>query len=292
MSPRRTSRPRPLTSRLLLASAAVIGLTALAACSSNVASEPGSAAPAYRLVDDGALSVATISDGSPNAYIDASGEFTGFDNELVREIGERMGLNVEFTAIDFPSLLASVNNGQFDVGSAGVTVTDARKETSLFTAPHYFAFLGIVAPADSGFDSFEDLKGKQVVVASGSVQEEYAVSELGLDPIRFPDQTSAFQALLAGQGDAWLAPFGTGTKYLDEYPDSNMAMVFSQLNSRNQLGFAIAKDNPELVTAMNEQLDAIVEDGTWYELVQEFYPGAEIPAEFTPGTADVDFDRP
>lgn len=282
-------------SRLGGGAAAIAALALLAGCAGGASATPAGSEPAeapYELVSDGVLSVATISDGSPNAYIDADGEFTGFDNELVREIGTRMGLDVQFTAIDFPSLLASVNNGQYDVGSAGVTVTDARKETSLFTAPHYFAFLGIVAPADSGYESFDDLKGEQVVVAAGSVQEEYAVSELGLDPIRFPDQTSAFQALLAGQGDAWLAPFGTGTKYLDEYPDSNMEMVYSQLNSRNLLGFAVAKTNPELVDAMNEQLDAIVEDGTWYELVQEFYPGAEIPEEFTPGTEDVTFDRP
>ncbi|MCM3501170.1 transporter substrate-binding domain-containing protein [Microbacterium sp. P26] len=283
-----TSTPIRWTAGILLAAAAVV----LSACASGATAETGESDSGYELVTDGTLSVATISDGSPNAYIDADGEFTGFDNELVREIASRMDLDVQFTATDFSSLLASVNNGQYDVGSAGVTVTDARKQTSSFTAPHYFAFLGIVAPSGSDYASFEDLEGKQVVVAAGSVQEEYAVSELGLDPIRFPDQTSAFQALLAGQGDAWLAPFGTGTKYLDEYPDSDMEMVYSQLNSRNQLGFAVAKENTGLVDAMNEQLDAIVEDGTWYELVQEFYPGAEIPADFTPGTADVTFERP
>jgi polar amino acid transport system substrate-binding protein len=64
------------------------------------------------------------------------------------------------------------------------------------------------------------------------------------------------------------------------------------LNSRNQLGFAIAKDNPELQEAIDETLDEVVEDGTWYELVEEFYPGAEIPEDFTPGTEDVVFDRP
>jgi polar amino acid transport system substrate-binding protein len=271
--------------------------TTLAACSSAAPAETSDGdstaeAAAYETITDGVLSVGTISDGSPNAFIDASGEFTGFDNELIREIGERMGMEVEFTAIDFSSLLASVNNGQFDVGSSGITITDERLKTSLFTAPHYFAFLGIVADKDADYAGFDDLDGETVLVATGTVQDEYATNELGLDPIRFPDQTSAFQALLSGQGDAWLAPFGTATKYLAEYPDSNMAMVYSQLNSRNQLGFAIAKDNPELRDAINETLDEVVEDGTWYELVEEFYPGAEIPEEFTPGTEDVVFDRP
>ncbi len=284
-----------LSKKVAVALSGLAIATTLAACTSAAPAEttdPTADAAAFTTISDGVLSVGTISDGSPNAFIDASGEFTGFDNELIREIGERMGMEVEFTAIEFSSLLASVNNGQFDVGSSGITITDERLKTSLFTAPHYFAYLGIVADAGSGYESFDDLDGESVLVATGTVQDEYATNELGLDPIRFPDQTSAFQALLAGQGNAWLAPFGTATKYLAEYPDSNMAMVYSQLNSRNQLGFALSMDNPALRDAINETLDEVVEDGTWYELVEKFYPGAEIPEAFTPGTEDVVFDRP
>lgn len=246
----------------------------------------------YQLVQDGVLSVVTISDGNPSAYIDADGEFTGFDNELVREIGTRMGLDLQYTATDFSSVLATVNNGQYDVGAAGVTITDARLETSLFTAPHNFAFLGIVAHQDSGYGSFEDLQGESVAVAAGSVQEEYAVEELDLDPVRFPDQTGAFQAVLGGQVDAWIAPYGSGSQYLEEYPDSEMAMVYSQLNSRNLVGMAVAQDNPGLVEVMNATLDEMVEDGTWYEIYQQFYPDGEVPEDFVPGTGDAEFEVP
>jgi polar amino acid transport system substrate-binding protein len=281
-----------LDRRTFTASALLAPLAALAGCASGGAEDPSDDGTELGLVTPGRLSVATISDGSPNAYIDENGEFTGFDNELLKEIAGRLDLEIEFTAVDFGSLLASLNNGQYDVGSAGVTITDERRKTTLFTAPTYFAFLGIVAPSDEQYEGFEDLQGKEVVVASGSVQEEYAVQELGLDPIRFPDQTSAFQALLGGQGDAWLAPFGTGTKYLDEYPESDMEMVYSELNSRNLIAFAVGQENSPLATALDEQLDAVIEDGTWLEIVERFYPGAEIPEEFTPGTEDVDFPRP
>ncbi|MCG7284879.1 ABC transporter substrate-binding protein [Cellulomonas sp. ACRRI] len=272
---------------------------ALAACSSPVAASDGGGATStsatqadYDLVTPGTLTVAAISDGSPNAYIDETGEFTGFDVELLREVADRMGLETEFSAIDFTSLLASITNGQYDTGAAGVSITDSRKETVDFTSSIYFAFLGIVAPAGSDYSGFEDLEGQDVLVANGTVQDEYATQQLGLEPTRFPDQTAAFQALISGQGDAWLAPFGTGTKYLDEYPDAGMEMVYSQLNSRNTIAFPVSKDNPELTAAMDEALDEVIEDGTWYELVQEFYPGADIPEDFTPGSADVAFERP
>jgi len=283
----------------LATAAGLVLALSLGACSSPVASDTEPAAnasseaePDYSLITPGVLSVGSISDGSPNSYIDDTGEFTGFDVELLREIADRMGLETEFTAIDFSSLLAAVNNEQFDVAAAGVSVTEERKETVEFTNSIYFAFLAIVAPAGSDYDGFDDLVGKEVLVANGTVQDEYATDELGLEPVRFPDQTSAFQALIAGQGDAWLAPFGTSTKYLDEYPDAGMEMVFSELNSRNTLAYATAKANPELAVAMNDALDEVIEDGTWYEIVQEFYPDAEIPEDFTPGSESVEFDRP
>ncbi len=144
---------RPLTATL----AGALGTAlVLAACSSPVTSgdegDAGSTAEteaAYDLVTPGTLTVAAISDGSPNSYIDADGEFTGFDVELLREVADRMGLETEFSAIDFTSLLASITNGQYDTGAAGVSITDSRKETVDFTSSIYFAFLGIVAPEGS-----------------------------------------------------------------------------------------------------------------------------------------------
>lgn len=276
----------------------------LAACSSPLDSG-SSAAPsgsgttgsdatsaAYDLVTPGVLTVGSISDGSPNAFIDTSGNFTGFDVELLRAMGTTMGLDVQFTAIDFSNLLPSIVNGQFDVGAAGVSITDGRKETVDFTNSIYFAFLGIIAKDGEQYTSFDQLKGKTVVVANGTIQDEYATSQLGLEPIRFPDQTAAFQAIMSGQGDAYLAPFGTGGKFLDQYPDSGLAMVYSQLNSRNTIAYAVAKANPELTVALDEALDTAIEDGTWQELVDEFYPDAEIPADFTPGSDTVEFTRP
>jgi hypothetical protein len=53
------------------------------------------------LITDGTLRVGTLSDAPPNIFIDPSGKFTGYDNELLRAIGDKLGLKVEFASTGF-----------------------------------------------------------------------------------------------------------------------------------------------------------------------------------------------
>ena len=72
----------------------------------------------------GVLTVGTLSDAPPSICIDSTGEFTGFDNELLRAIAEKLGLRVNFVGTEFSGLLAQVASRRFDVGSSSITTTD------------------------------------------------------------------------------------------------------------------------------------------------------------------------
>src|SRR4051794_9740068 len=58
------------------------------------------------LIAPGTITVGTLSDAPPNIYLDKNGKFTGFDNELLRAVGDKLGLKVEFKSTDFSGLLA------------------------------------------------------------------------------------------------------------------------------------------------------------------------------------------
>ena len=96
------------------------------------------------LITDGTLRVGTLSDAPPNIFIDPSGKFTGFDNELLRAIGDKLGLKVEFASTDFSALLAQVKNKQFDVGSSSISTTDERRQTVGFTNGYDFGYMAVV----------------------------------------------------------------------------------------------------------------------------------------------------
>lgn len=74
----------------------------------------------------GTLTVGTLSDAPPSICINAAGQFTGFDNEVLRAIAEKLGLRVNFVGTDFSGLLAQVASRRFDVGSSSITTTEPR----------------------------------------------------------------------------------------------------------------------------------------------------------------------
>src|SRR5208337_4614280 len=81
----------------------------------------------------GVLTVGTLSGAPPNVCITPTGQFSGFDNQLLRAIAGKLGLQVNFVGTDFAGLLAQVASRRFDVGSSSIKATDERRRTVAFT---------------------------------------------------------------------------------------------------------------------------------------------------------------
>ena len=155
----------------------------------------------------GVLTVGTLSDAPPSICINSQGQFTGFDNELLRAIAEKLGLRVNFVGTEFSGLLAQVASRRFDVGSSSITTTDARRQTVGFTNGYDFGYFSLVVPTGSAITGFDKLAaGQRIGVVQGTVQEAYVVDTLHLDPVKFPDYNTVYASLKTRQIDAWVAP--------------------------------------------------------------------------------------
>ncbi|ROT33200.1 ABC transporter substrate-binding protein [Micromonospora sp. HM5-17] len=269
--------------RLLSGIAAVAVLGAAAACGGSPADD--AADNPYHLLQPGTLRVGTLTDAPPNVYL-KDGRFTGFDNDLMAAMAEKLGLKVEFVGTEFSALLAQVNNRKFDAGSSSITITEERKKTVDFTNGYDFGYFGLDVPAGSPIRSFADLKGKRVVVVQGTVQDDYATKE-GLDPVRVPDYNGAINQLKAKTADAWIAPAEIGEKSAQD-SGGKIVLVEKQL-SPAPTAFAVAKGNDALREALNRALDQVIQDGTWTRLQEQYYPGRPIPETFRPGSGTVTF---
>ncbi len=125
----------------------------------------------------GVLTVGTLSDAPPSICINSQGEFTGFDNEVLRAIAEKLGLRINFVGTDFSGLLAQVASRRFDVGSSSITTTDARRRTVGFTNGYDFGYFSLVVPAGSPITGFDQLAaGQRIGVVQGTVQEAYVMT--------------------------------------------------------------------------------------------------------------------
>jgi polar amino acid transport system substrate-binding protein len=281
-----SAAPTPVR-RSLIAAAAVMSVMALASCGSGGGATAAAAAKEnpYGLQQAGTLRVGTLTDAPPNVYL-KNGKFTGFDNDLFTAVAAKLGLKVQFVGTDFSALLAQVKNKQFDLGSSSITITDARKKTVAFTNGYDFGYFGLDVPAGSDIKAFNQLKGKRVTVVQGTVQDDYA-TKLGLDPIRVPDYNGALNQLKAGTAQAWVAPAEIGQKSASE-SHGKVLLVAKEISSA-PTAFAIAQDNPAFLKALNSALDAVITDGTWTKLQDQYYPGRALPSGFEPGSGSVGF---
>ncbi|MFD6565630.1 ABC transporter substrate-binding protein [Micromonospora profundi] len=271
-----------LTRAAAVGAAAILAATALTACGSDDASSEATGNP-YNLAQPGVLRAGTLSDAPPNVFL-KDGKFTGFDNDLLTAVADKLGLKVEFVGTDFSALLSQVNNRKFDVGSSSITITEARKKTVDFGNGYDFGYFGLDVPAGSPITSFDQLAGKRVVVVQGTVQDDYATGQK-LDPVRVPDYNSAINQLKAGTADAWISPAEIGDKLA---ADSNgKIIVAAKQLSPTPTAYAVAKGNDKLREALNKGLDEVIADGTWSRLLAQYYPGRPVPEDFKPGSGTV-----
>ncbi|TPG35076.1 ABC transporter permease subunit [Mycobacterium hodleri] len=233
----------------------------------------------------GVLTVGTLSDAPPSICINTENQFTGFDNELLRAVADRLGLKVDFVGTDFSGLLAQVASRRFDVGSSSITTTDARRQTVGFTNGYDFGYFSLVVPPGSPIAGFSQLAaGQRIGVVQGTVQEAYVVDTLGLDPVKFPDYNTVYASLKTRQIDAWVAPSqqAIGTVQAGD-PAQIVENTFSL---DNFVAYAVARENKPLIDALNAGLDAVIADGTWSKLYGDWVPRA-LPPGWKPGSKAV-----
>ncbi|NKY53678.1 ABC transporter substrate-binding protein/permease [Nocardia vermiculata] len=234
------------------------------------------------LAQPGVLNVGTLSDAPPSICVNSAGAFTGFDNELLKAVAEKIGLRVQFSGTEFASLLSLVSTGRFDAGSSSITTTDERRREVGFTNGYDFGYFSLVVPTGSPITAFTDLKpGMRVGVVQGTVQDEYVTGTLHLDPVKYPDYNTAYANLKTGQIDAWVAPSQQATGAIK--PGDPTTIVQNTFSLDNFVGWAVRKNNQPLIDALNAGLDAVIADGTYAELYSNWVP-RPLPPGWKPGS--------
>jgi polar amino acid transport system substrate-binding protein len=228
------------------------------------------------------LTVGTQPGGPPTSCLNASGRFTGYDNELLRAIAAKLGLKVVFAGTEFAGLLAQVATGRFDVASSSIIATEKRRRTVGFTNGYDFGYLSLIVPTGSPLDSFDKLgAGQRIGVIQGTVEEAYVVDTVHVQPVKFPDFTTLYTCLKNHQVDAWVAPAMEANKVLR--PGDRAKVAAYTYSPGSFIAFPVAKDNQPLIDALNAGLDAVIADGTWSQLYTDWVP-RPLPQGWKPGS--------
>lgn len=230
----------------------------------------------------GVLTVGTLSDAPPSICINSAGQFTGFDNELLRAVADKLGLRINFVGTEFSGLLAQTASRRFDAASSSITTTDARRRTVGFTNGYDFGYFSLVVPTGSAITGFDKLgPGQRIGVVQGTVQESYVIDTLHLQPVKFPDYNTVYASLKTRQIDAWVAPSQQASGTVQ--PGDPAQIIENTFSLDNFVAWAVAKENQPLIDALNSGLDAVIADGTWARLYSDWVPRT-LPPGWKPGS--------
>lgn len=233
--------------------------------------------------ESGTLTVGTAGTLYPASFrAEESDELTGFDVELMKEIGQRLDLEVQFKEMAFDNMLTSVQNGQIDVAANDISVTEDRKEKFAFSTPYKYTYgTAIVRKSDlSGIDSLEDLKGKKAAGEATTVFMEVA-RQYGAEEVIYDNATNDqyLRDVSTGRTDVILNDYYLQTLALAFFPEFDIAIHPDIAYNPQEVAFLISNENDELQQNIDRVLAEMLEDGTVKELSEQFYNGADVSVE-------------
>jgi polar amino acid transport system substrate-binding protein len=128
----------------------------------------------------GVLVVGTSADYPPYESVDEAGAFVGFDMDLIREIGKRMGVEVEIKDMAFDALIAAVQAKKVDVVIAAMQYSPERDEKVDFSIPYHFQKDAFMVAGESVVEMAApaDAAGHSIGVQTGTLQEQWVMDNL------------------------------------------------------------------------------------------------------------------
>ena len=107
-------------------------------------------------VEKGKLIMATNAAFPPYEYIEDN-KVVGIDAEIAGAIAAKLGLELQIDDMEFDSIIEAVKGGKADIGLAGMTVTEERKEVVNFTASYATGVQVVIVTEDSPITSVDDM---------------------------------------------------------------------------------------------------------------------------------------
>ena len=253
----------------------VVALLALSACTAVApAGQSGAAAPAEsgklaEIKAAGKLVVGTSADYAPYESVDADGNFVGFDMDLIRAVGEKLGVDVEIQDMPFDSLIAAVQEGKIDAVIAAMQATAERDKQVDFTIPYRMTKDAFMGAGDSAIviEKPEDAAGYTIGAQTGTVQEGWIQDTLVAAGLTNADQVFSYER--ADQAALDVANGRIELLLMDAEPSIALAeqtglkiLLITELTAEGGKSIAIPDGASDLKAELDSIIQGLIDDGT------------------------------
>jgi len=273
-SARKTSS---LLRRLSVAGILAVVLIAVAACGGGdstgrvAPSKPEAGTSLADIQKAGVITVGTEGTYKPFTFHEGgTGDLTGYDVEVMRAVGKKLGVDVKFQETQWDAIFAGLDAGRFDAIANQVSITDERTAKYDFSTP-YTISPGVIVVTDGTHDisSFADLKGKTTAQSLTSNWYELAKdSGAKVQPVE--GWAQAVTLLQQGRVDATVNDRLTYLDYQKSEGDTGLE-VAAETDDVARNAIAFRKGSDSLVKAVDQALADLESDGTLAKISAKYF---------------------
>ena len=204
----------------------------------------------------------------------------GVDVKIMEEVAKELGVTLEVKDVAFDTICASVKTGKADIGAAGITINDTRKETVDFSIPYSSTEqYVVVAKANTTIKNVDDLKGKVIGVQQGTTSDSLLDSLIKDGTLAgstlTPYNSPAIAAASIGKIDAVVTDKLTAETIVAANGDSFVTFKLTKADGSDvaeveEYGIAVAKGNSEILEVINKVVKKLLDDGSIEKWTQEY----------------------
>lgn len=242
---------------------------------SNETSKEGEGDQSLQAIKDKGTFILGLDDGfAPMGFKDEVGELVGFDVDLAKATIEKLGVELEFMAIDWDSKEMSLSSGEIDCIWNGFSITPKREKEVLFSKPYLANKQIIIVTADSEIatkaDFADEVIGAQID-SSGlhALEADTEVMDIVADVSTYETYPEAFIDLEIGRIKAVVVDEVFGKYFISKKPGA--FKVLEEDFGTEEYGIGFRMEDKALKTEIDRIMDEMKKDGTTAAISEEWF---------------------
>lgn len=218
-------------------------------------------------------------DNPPLSFIDADGNWVGFDVDLAQALADQMNLELEQVKVDGTTRISFLQEDKIDLAVASMNHTRSRDASVDFSITYFWDNQSFLIRQGT-YQNIDELMGQKVAANAGSSAipswTVYSEEMGGPAPefVEFTDKLAAMQALRDGAVEGYtednitLLVLAAGDPELELLPGGHNPVQF---------GIGLPEDESKWRDAVNLALQELWKNGTYHEIYQKWFgPEADI----------------